>query len=71
MNDFLFVDNCIKIERVKAGISQVELARQCGTTQTTISSIEKGQWSPTVKLALILSAYFGKPVNKLFWLSKD
>lgn len=71
MKNSLFVDNCLKIERVKAGVSQVELAKQCGTTQTTISAIETGTWSPTVKLALILSAYFNKPVNDLFWLSKD
>lgn len=70
MKNSLFVDNCLKIERVKTGVSQVELAKQCGTTQTTISAIEKGQWYPNVKLALILSAYFVKPVNELFWLSK-
>lgn len=71
MKNSLFVDNCIKIERVKNGITQEELAKQVGTSQTTISSIEKGVWAPTVKLALILSAYFDKPVNDLFWLSKD
>ena len=71
MKNSLFVDNCIKIERVKNGITQEELAKQVGTSQTTISAIEKGTWAPTVKLALILSAYFNKPVNDLFWLSKD
>ncbi len=71
MKNSLFVNNCIKVERVKLGISQLELACECGTTQTTISAIECGKWDPTVKLALILSAYFNKPVNDLFWLSKD
>ncbi len=39
--------NRIKELRKEKGLSQTELAEKAGTTQVTISSIEKGYYAPT------------------------
>jgi putative transcriptional regulator len=50
----------------KAGLSQDELAQLVGTTRRTISSLEHGQSSPSVALALALANALDATVEELF-----
>lgn len=60
------VSNTIQKERKEKGITQQELAEKIGVTRQTIIAIEKGNYIPSVLLALKMSAYFNKSVNDLF-----
>ncbi|TAH35669.1 transcriptional regulator [Candidatus Saccharibacteria bacterium] len=63
--------NDIKAIRVRQSLSQSELADRVDVTRQTIAAIEKGDYSPSVLLALKLAAALATPINKLFWLQGD
>jgi ribosome-binding protein aMBF1 (putative translation factor) len=44
----IMVGSAVRAARRKAGLSQVELARRCGTSQPAIARLERGLVSPTV-----------------------
>lgn len=56
--------------RTKAGMTQEELADKAGVTRQTIIAIEKGNYTPSVALALSLAEVFSCSVEKLFWYNK-
>jgi putative transcriptional regulator len=60
--------NSVEKERLKAGLTQVELAERVEVTRQTIISIEKGDYTPSVALALRLSKVFRISVEELFAL---
>lgn len=62
--------NDLKKFRVANGLSQIDLARLVGSTQTTISGIENGSYKSTnVLLALKISYVLGCKVDDIFYLS--
>ena len=63
--------NNLKVERAIKDITQEELARQIGVTRQAINSVELGKYVPSTILALKLSRYFNKTVNKIFSLEED
>lgn len=63
--------NDVKVARARKGYSQSELAEACDVTRQTIASIEKGDYSPSVMLALRLSLALNTPINELFWLKEQ
>lgn len=67
MDKELVLKNRIKEVRMEKGLSQTELAEMVGVSRNTISSIETGQYSPTAKLALILSLALEKKFEELFY----
>lgn len=67
MDKELVLKNRIKEVRMEKGLSQAELAEMVGVSRNTISSIETGQYSPTAKLALILSLALEKKFEELFY----
>lgn len=64
------MENNLRVERAINRISQAELADAIGVSRQTIFAIENNKFVPSTELALRLSAYFGKTVNELFWLSE-
>ncbi len=52
-------------------LSQQELADSVGVSRQTIVSIEKGDYAPSVKLALLLSKKLGTRVEELFVLEEQ
>ncbi len=62
------VRNSVSSERLKRGFTQEELADKVGVTRQTIIAIEKGNYTPSVLLALKLSTCFKMPVDDLFSL---
>ena len=67
MDKELVLKNRIKEVRMEKGLSQAGLAQMVGVSRNTISSIETGQYSPTAKLALILSLALEKKFEELFY----
>ena len=52
---------------VEKGLSQEQLAREVNTTRQTIITIEKGQFNPSAKLALLLCFALDKTFEELFY----
>ena len=63
------MDNNLRVERAIKRISQAQLAEAIGVSRQTIFAIENNKFVPSTEFALKLSAYFGKTVNELFWLT--
>lgn len=62
------VSNTLSDYRVKKDLTQEELARILGVTRQTIIAIEKGNYTPSVLLALKIAKFFKKPVESIFTL---
>lgn len=60
--------NSVEKLRLKAGMTQVELAEKVGVTRQTIIAIEKGDYTPSVALALRLAKVFKTGVEDIFEL---
>ncbi len=60
------VTNTVFVFRTKKNITQEELATSVGVTRQTIIAIEKGNYTPSVDLALRIARYFGVMVEQLF-----
>ncbi len=65
------VKNTVHQHRTKAGLTQEALAEKVRVTRQTIIAIEKGNYMPSVGLALRLAVVFSVPVEKLFSISYE
>ena len=65
------MENCIRTRRKELGLSQEELAKQCGVSRQTISLIERGDYNPSVTLALRIAAVFRVQVEDIFSLTGE
>lgn len=52
-------------------VTQEDLAQAVAVTRQTIIAIEKGNYTPSVLLALKIARYFKKPVDQIFRLSHN
>jgi len=52
--------------RSKNGFTQEELAEAVGVTRQTIIAIEKGNYTPSVLLALKIGKFFKRKVEEIF-----
>jgi putative transcriptional regulator len=68
MSRQFLVNNSVKRHRLLAGKTQQELAAAVGVTRQTIISIEKGNYTPSIGLALSLAAELEVAVDILFQL---
>ncbi len=62
------ITNYIKIYREKSGVTQEELAAAVGVSRQTIISIEKGNYEPSLGLALKLAKIFKVRVEEIFMI---
>jgi len=62
------VTNNVQVHRRQSGLTQEELAISVGVTRQTIIAIEKGNYVPSVALAIKLAQTFKSPVEKIFTL---
>ncbi len=60
------VRNTVHEARTSLRMSQEALARQVGVTRQTIIAIERGNYTPSVLLAIRLAQVFRVPVEQLF-----
>ena len=63
------VQNKLYDMRMDADITQERLSEKVGVSRQTIIAIEKGNYIPSVLLALKLARFFKKSVETLFYLS--
>ena len=62
------VHNRIAVLRAERGISRRELAAALGVHYQTIGYLERGEYSPSLHLALRIARYFEVPVEVVFSL---
>lgn len=60
------MNNQIKELRKLKGMSQEDLAKQCGVTRQTINAIENNKYDPTLALAFKLADVLETTVDNLF-----
>jgi DNA-binding XRE family transcriptional regulator len=58
----------IEAARVRAGLSRQQLAEAVGVHYQTVGYLERGEYSPSLSLALRLSRVLDVPVDDLFSL---
>lgn len=58
--------NTLKVQRAKLGINQGELGKLVGVSRQTISSIERGEYNPSITLVLKLAGIFDTTVEEMF-----
>lgn len=57
----------LKAARAGMDLSQDDLAKLCGVSRQTISSIEKGDYNPTINLCIAICKALNKTLDELFW----
>ncbi|MET7637562.1 helix-turn-helix transcriptional regulator [Streptomyces sp. NPDC005438] len=62
------VHNRLSVVRAERKVSRQKLAEAVGAHYQTIGYIERGQYNPSLDLALRIAAFFGLPVEALFSL---
>ena len=60
--------NVVTVARKDKELTQADLAELVGVTRQTVIAIEKGNYTPSVLLALKLAQALSKKVEELFWL---
>lgn len=66
-----FVSNNVQKVRKSRKVTQEELAKKVGVTRQTIIAIEKGNYTPSVLLALKIAQFFNTTVDTLFTYEED
>lgn len=62
------VTNTVQRLRMNRGLTQEALAEKAGVSRQTIIAIERGNYTPSVLLALKLARIFKVPVEDIFSL---
>jgi putative transcriptional regulator len=65
------IKNNINKYRTTVGLTQEQLAEKVGVTRQTIIAIERGNYTPSVLLALKLAETFSVSVETLFTISYE
>ena len=65
------VANGLRELRQRYGLTQEQLARDLDVTRHTILALEVRRYVPSIELALKLAAYFGQPLETIFWLPEE
>lgn len=62
----IVVKNSVAALRKSKNVTQEDMAKAVGVTRQTIIAIEKGNYTPSVSLALQLAKYFNTSVESIF-----
>ena len=58
--------NRLAVLRAERGLSRQELAQALGVNYQTVGYLERGEYNPSLDLALRTAEYFGLPVEAVF-----
>lgn len=64
------VHNRLAVLRAERGLSRRQLADKLGINFQTIGYIERGDYNPSLELALIIAEFFRLPVEAIFSLKR-
>lgn len=67
----MLLRNRLKIYRAVLNVNQQEMGQLCGVSRQTISLIERGDYSPSVTLALTIARVCGVKVEDIFYLEEE
>lgn len=65
------LENHLKEHRARLGVNQSDLGKMAGVSRQTISLIERGDYSPSVTLALKLAKICEVKVEDIFQYEED
>ena len=65
------IENTASTHRLKANVTQEALAAHAGVSRQTIIALEKGNYTPSILLALKIAGFFKMPVEKLFSITYE
>ena len=65
------LNNHLKEYRAKLGVNQQQLGALVNTSRQTISQIERGDYSPSVTLALKIAKFCNAKVEDIFEYTED
>ena len=65
------LNNHLKEMRARLNVNQAEMGKLAGTSRQTISQIERGDYSPSVTLALKIAKICGVRVEDIFEYTED
>ena len=60
------MENRVEELRKALGLNQEDFARAIRVSRQTVSSIENGKCNPSLKLAFVISDFFGKSIEEIF-----
>ena len=64
------LDNKIRELRARHRMTQADLAKAIGVSRQTIVAVEKGEYNPSVVMALRIAKLFEESVESIFWLNE-
>lgn len=65
------IKNEVSKYRTETGVTQEELATKVNVSRQTIIALEKGNYTPSILLALKIAGFFKMPVEKIFKISYE
>ena len=65
------LQNRLREQRARMGLNQQQLGQLVGASRQTISLIERGDYHPSVLLALRIARVFGVPLEEIFFLEGE
>lgn len=65
------IKNEVSRYRAQAGATQEDLASKVNVSRQTIIALEKGNYTPSILLALKIASFFKMPVEKIFKISYE
>ena len=65
------LENRLKELRARDRLNQTELAKKAGVSRQTVSLIERGEYAPSVIIALKIANIFGENVENVFYLKEN
>ena len=66
--EYKTVGNNLRRFRLEADLTQERVAEAIGVTRQTVIAMEKGNYVPSVLLALMSAKLFGRSVEELFYV---
>lgn len=61
----------LKELRAREGYNQTELAKRANVSRQTISLIERGEYMPSILIAVRIARIFNEPVENVFIIEED
>ncbi len=65
------VKNDVGKLRTQLGVTQESFAQKVGVSRQTVIAMEKGNYTPSILLALKVASFFKIPVEKIFKISYE